>query len=77
MMSQQKTLSAAMIEREKVSLRREIDTLRTIPPAPGALLRAEITGRLRVLHSLGLINDVEEQAFTQLADVAQEQGETA
>jgi hypothetical protein len=76
-MSQTKTLSAAQIERIKVGVRKEIDLLRTLSPQGGAIIRSEINGELRVLHGLGLIDAVEEQALVQAADRAQEQAQEA
>lgn len=76
-MSQTKTLSAAQIERIKVGVRKEIDLLRTLSPQGGAIVRSEINGELRVLHGLGLIDAVEEQALVQAADRAQEQAQEA
>lgn len=76
-MSQTKTLSAAQIERIKIGVRKEIDLLRTLSPQGGAIVRSEINGELRVLHGLGLIDAVEEQALVQAADRAQEQAQEA
>jgi hypothetical protein len=76
-MSQTKILSAAQIERIKIGVRKEIDLLRTLSPQGGAIVRSEINGELRVLHGLGLIDAVEEQALVQAADRAQEQAQEA
>lgn len=71
------TLSAALVKQTKDILHCEIEALRSISGYPGQALRSEIAGRLRVLHSLGLIDGAEEQALSASADAAREEGEAA